>query len=199
MTAIFTDLDGLVDRIPDGATIAVPEEDAGGCSMALMRRAIQRGVRGLRLVGAHRPGIQLGLLMGAGCIELGRGAGLPFLDRRVDVAIFHVGKVDRHGNVWIGDMTHLKALAQAADAIAATYEVCVAENPGTGSSTAAKTLPAAQNIALAEAPMGSWPLGLPGAYEADEAHLALYGHAAETEDGIQAYLRNHVYQRLAAD
>ena len=112
-----------------------------------------------------------------------------------DLAIFHAGKVDRLGNVRIGGMRHLMDLTQAAKSIVVTYEACVAEDLG----GAADTIRAARVAALAEAPLGSSPLGLPGYYEADQDHLALYAAAATTEDGFQGYLRNHVYQRLAAD
>lgn len=216
----FTDLDGLVERIPDGAILALPREGAGGCAMALVRRAIQRGVRGLHLVGAQGGGLAVELLVGAGCVDTldgveiaaasadakpnfmrpaGDGAVAPAEGSHstpmADLAIFHAGKVDRHGNIRIGEMRHLMDLAPAAKSIVATYEACVAEDLG----VAADTIRAARVAALAEAPLGSSPLGLPGYYEADQDHLALYADAAATADGFQTYLRNHVYQRLAAD
>lgn len=224
MTTAFTDLDGLVDRIPDGAIVAMPQERAGGCAMALVRRVIQRGVRGLNMVGAQGGGIQVELLIGAGCVDTVDGvdvtssgfAGMTNAMRTAgnrsiasadasrsaqiaDLAIFHAGKVDRVGNVWIGGMQHLRTLAQAAQLIVVSYEECVEEDLMADTSGVADTIPAAQVAALAEAPLGSLPLGLPGYYEADGDHLALYAKFAASEHGFQTYLRNHVYQRLAVD
>jgi len=224
VTTAFTDLDGLVDRIPDGAIVAMPQERAGGCAMALVRRAIQRGVRGLRLVGAQGGGIQVELLISAGCVDTVDGvdvtssgfAGMPNAMRTAgncpvtaadasrstqiaDLAVFHAGKVDRVGNVCISGMRHLRTLTHSAQSIVVSYEECVEEDLMADTSGVADTIPAAQVAALAKAPLGSWPLGLSGYYEADRDHLALYAKFATTEDGFQAYLRNHIYQRLAVD
>ena len=199
MSVAFTDLDGLVDCIPDGASLILPAERAGGCAMALVRRAIQRGVRDLRLVGARDSGMQAALLLGAGCAEAAGGAGVAPRAAKVDVAIFHAAKVDRQGNVRIDGMPHLRTLAAAAASVVASYEECVAAELMADATDAADTLPAAAVTALAKAPRGSWPLGLPGYYAADTDHLALYRKAAATEDGLQAYLLDHVYQRLAVD
>jgi acyl CoA:acetate/3-ketoacid CoA transferase alpha subunit len=199
VTAVFTDLDGLVDLIPDGATVAMPRESAGGCAMALVRRAIQRGVRGLHLVGDHGPGIAVDLWTRAGCADTVDPAGGPRSSRMADVAVFHVGMVDRHGNVRIDGMPHLWDLARSAESVVVSYEECTNKDLMADVSTAADTIPAGQVTALAEAPRGSWPLGLHGYYDADEDHLALFAQSAATEDGFQGYLRNHVYQRLAVD
>ena len=42
--------------------------------------------------------------------------------------------------------------------------------------------------AVAHAPRGAWPLGVPGVYAVDDAHLAQYAKAAKTRDGFQRYL-----------
>src|SRR3546814_5208729 len=68
MNEFFTDLDGLVDRIPDGVSLVVPP-DYSGCAMAAVRRLIQRGVRGLHLIGSPIIGFQGDMLIGAGCVE----------------------------------------------------------------------------------------------------------------------------------
>jgi glutaconate CoA-transferase subunit A len=58
--------------------------------------------------------------------------------------------------------------------------------------TAAGTLPAMYVGAIAEAPMGAWPLGLPGFYEADAGHIRAYAREARTEEGFRAYLAREV-------
>jgi glutaconate CoA-transferase subunit A len=40
----------------------------------------------------------------------------------------------------------------------------------------------------AQAPRGAWPLGVPGVYGVDDAHLSLYAKAAKTREGFQRYL-----------
>lgn len=188
MTPAFTDLDGLVDRIPDGATIALPPDHAG-CAMALVRRMIQHGVRGLRLVGAPPPGLGADLLIGAGAAATGPAA------TRADVAVFHVGRVDRNGNVRAAH--DCMAMARAAAAVVVTYEARVEEDLLAGEGF--DTIPAHRVAALAEAVQGAWPLGLPGYYAPDRGHLQLYARCAASDGGFQRYLRNYVYQQLAAE
>ena len=45
----FTDVDGLVARVADGAKLGIPA-DASGVSMAAVRALVRRGVRGLPVV-----------------------------------------------------------------------------------------------------------------------------------------------------
>ena len=96
-------------------------------------------------------------------------------------------------------MRHLTALARTARSIVVSYEECESEDLMADGSGTADTIRAADIAALAEAKLGSWPLGLRGYYDPDQEHLALFARSAETADGLQGYLRNHVYQRLAAD
>jgi glutaconate CoA-transferase subunit A len=39
-----------------------------------------------------------------------------------------------------------------------------------------------------QAEKGAWPLGMPGVYGVDDAHLSLYAKAAKTREGFQRYL-----------
>ena len=60
-------LDDLVERIPDGASIAVAP-DYSGCAMAAVRALIRRGARDLRLITVPQAGFQADMLIGAGCV-----------------------------------------------------------------------------------------------------------------------------------
>lgn len=69
--AIFEDIDALVARIADGATLTLPSAfsgDISGASMAATRAMIRRGVRGLHLVCVPGGSLQADMLIGAGCV-----------------------------------------------------------------------------------------------------------------------------------
>ena len=51
---------------------------------------------------------------------------------------------------------------------------------------------------VAPAKRGAWPLGAPGLYDIDDAHLALYAKAAKTRDGFQRYLDEFVLNAVTA-
>jgi glutaconate CoA-transferase subunit A len=44
---------------------------------------------------------------------------------------------------------------------------------------------------------GAWPLGVPGEYGIDDAHLALYARAAKTAEGFRRYLEEFVLNPAA--
>lgn len=64
---MITTLEDLVDRIQDGASIAVAP-DYSGCAMAAVRALIRRGARRLHLLAVPQAGFQADMLIGAGCI-----------------------------------------------------------------------------------------------------------------------------------
>jgi glutaconate CoA-transferase, subunit A len=64
---IYMELDALVARIPDGAKLAVPKDDAG-VAIEATRALIRRGVKNLHLVCLPVSGFQADLLVGAGCV-----------------------------------------------------------------------------------------------------------------------------------
>ena len=47
--------------------------------------------------------------------------------------------------------------------------------------------------AIAEAKNGAWPIGIPGGYDPDHQHLKDYLELAQTEEGFDQYLKEHVY------
>lgn len=63
-----TDLDALVARIPDGAKLVVFKAEGGAVAMAATRALVRRGVRDLHVVTAPTSGLQVDLLIGAGCV-----------------------------------------------------------------------------------------------------------------------------------
>jgi len=64
---VVIDLEELVARIPDGASIAIPP-DYSGCAMAAVKALIRRGCRNLNLIGVPSGGFQADWLIGAGCV-----------------------------------------------------------------------------------------------------------------------------------
>jgi glutaconate CoA-transferase subunit A len=64
----MTSLDNLVERIEDGASVAVAP-DYSGCAMAAVRALIRRGARDLHLVAVPQAGFQADMLIGAGCVS----------------------------------------------------------------------------------------------------------------------------------
>ena len=115
---------------------------------------------------------------------------LPAL--RPDVALFHAPFADEQGNVWLGARRELVTMAHAARETLVTVEEVRACDLLADDALAAGTLPALYVTALAEAPEGAWPLGLPGRYEADRDHLAEYARLAASEEGFAEYCAEHV-------
>jgi glutaconate CoA-transferase subunit A len=66
-TTEFVDLEALAGRIPSGARIALPP-DYSGCAMAAVRALMRRRVRDLHIVAVPAGGMQVDMLIGAGCV-----------------------------------------------------------------------------------------------------------------------------------
>ncbi len=60
-------VDELAARIEPGALVAIPP-DYSGVPMALTRALVARGARGLRVLAVPTSGIQIDVLIGAGCV-----------------------------------------------------------------------------------------------------------------------------------
>lgn len=67
MSELFTSVEDLAARIPDGSKIALAP-DYSGCSMATTRALIARSAKDLHLVGVPSVGFQGDMLIGAGCV-----------------------------------------------------------------------------------------------------------------------------------
>jgi glutaconate CoA-transferase subunit A len=65
--SLFTGIDDLAARIPDGALLALPP-DYSLPAMAVVRALIRRGARNLRLLGVPISGLASDMLIGAGCV-----------------------------------------------------------------------------------------------------------------------------------
>lgn len=116
-----------------------------------------------------------------------------------DVALFHAARADRNGNVWIGLRRETMVMAHASRQTYVTAEEIIDEDLLADPELAAGTIPGLYVDAVAPARNGAWPLGAPGLYERDDAHLARYAELAKTSDGFAAYLSEHVVPRAAAE
>lgn len=72
---ILRDVDALVARIPDGAKLAVINQN-GGVALAATRALIRRGVKNLHIVGVPTSGVQADMLIGAGCVATVESGGV---------------------------------------------------------------------------------------------------------------------------
>jgi len=54
------------------------------------------------------------------------------------------------------------------------------------------------DVQVAVAERGAWPIALLDEYDADPAHIAAYARAARSEAGFRAYLDEHVFQQRHA-
>ncbi|HZR03533.1 MAG TPA: CoA synthetase [Burkholderiales bacterium] len=66
----FTDIDGIMDEIQDGDTIAIPTMlgDFSAVAMNATRAIVRRGRRGLHLVCVPSSSLQADMLIGGGCV-----------------------------------------------------------------------------------------------------------------------------------
>jgi len=109
-----------------------------------------------------------------------------------DVALFHARWADDEGNVWIGRRRELATIAHAAKRCFVTYEEKRAGSMLEDEILAPGVLGAVYVTAPAEARRGAWPLGVPGLYDIDDAHLMRYARAAKSREGFQRYLDEFV-------
>jgi glutaconate CoA-transferase subunit A len=109
-----------------------------------------------------------------------------------DIALFHVRWVDDAGNAWVGRRKELATIAHAAKQTFVTYEEKKGGDMLEDELLAPGVISAVYVSAVAPAKRGAWPLGAPGMYDIDDAHLALYARAAKTREGFQRYLEEHV-------
>jgi glutaconate CoA-transferase subunit A len=109
-----------------------------------------------------------------------------------ECALFHARWADEAGNVWVGRRRELATLAHAAKRTLVTYEELRPGDLLEDELLAPGVISAAYVSASAPAKRGAWPLGIPGVYDIDDAHLARYAKAARTREGFERYLEEFV-------
>ena len=123
--------------------------------------------------------------------DAGNGAGEPIVllpAIRPDIALIHAPLADRDGNVWIGRSRDALTMAHASFATLATVEAVRDTSLFDDPALAAGTVPAIYVDAIALAPNGAWPIGMPDTTAPDPAALQAYAAAAKDEAGFSAWL-----------
>ena len=115
-----------------------------------------------------------------------------------DVALFHARWADEAGNVWVGRRQELATIAHASQACYATYEELKPGDMLEDELLAPGCISSVYVTGVARAPRGAWPLGVPGAYGIDDAHLMQYAKLAKTAAGFRQYLDEFVRKPVAA-
>jgi glutaconate CoA-transferase subunit A len=111
---------------------------------------------------------------------------------RPDVALFHVDKADRRGNVSCGYAIEAVVLAEASRHVIVTAEEIVdtlQEEDAVGT-----FIPSLLVDSVVHAPFGSHPAGMVGRYPVDRAHMARYVAACRDDASFAEYLRSHVFE-----
>jgi glutaconate CoA-transferase subunit A len=116
---------------------------------------------------------------------------------RPDVALIHAPLADREGNLWVGRDHELRILAHAARRTVATVEEVVDGNFNADPLRAAGLVPALYVDAIALAPRGALPRGMPGLYDEDALAIAAYVRAAETPEGFRTWLDSFLAEDLS--
>ena len=115
-----------------------------------------------------------------------------------DVALFHARWADEAGNVWVGRRGELATLAHASKSGYVTYEELKKGDMLEDEILAPGCIGSVYVTAVAPAPRGAWPLGVPGLYGIDDAHVQQYARLAKTAAGFQQYLDEFVLKPVAA-
>ena len=116
---------------------------------------------------------------------------------RPDVAVFHVDKADRHGNVSCGYPVEAVILAEASRHVIVTAEEIVDrldEKDATGA-----FVPSILVDTVVHAPFGSHPAGMIGRYAPDKVHMKEYVAASRDDAAFAEYLKTHVFDVASHD
>jgi glutaconate CoA-transferase subunit A len=114
-----------------------------------------------------------------------------------DVALFHARWADEAGNVWVGRRRELATIAHASKACYVTYEELKPGDMLEDELLAPGCIGSVYVTAVAPAVRGAWPLGVPGMYAIDDAHLQVYARLAKTAEGFRNYLEEFVWNRTS--
>ena len=110
---------------------------------------------------------------------------------RPDVAVFHVHKADRAGNVSVGYHVEAVMLAEASHHVIVTAEEIV--DRLTEKEATATFIPSILVDTVVHAPFGAHPAGLEGRSRPDKAHMQRYAAAARDDAAFAEYLQTHVF------
>ncbi|MGH8687475.1 MAG: CoA transferase subunit A [Burkholderiales bacterium] len=113
-----------------------------------------------------------------------------------DVALFHARWADEAGNVWVGRRKELATIAHASKTCYVTFEELRPGDMLEDEILAPGCISSVYVTAVAPAPRGAWPLGVPGAYGIDDAHVQTYARMAKTESGFRQYLDEFVWNTV---
>jgi len=114
-----------------------------------------------------------------------------------DVALFHARWADEAGNVWVGRRRELATIAHASQTCFVTYEELKAGDMLEDEILAPGCISSVYVGAVAPSPRGAWPLGVPGLYGIDDAHVQAYARMAKTAEGFRKYLDEFVWNRTS--
>ncbi|MEX0625174.1 MAG: CoA-transferase [Chloroflexota bacterium] len=114
-----------------------------------------------------------------------------------DVALFHARWADEAGNVWVGRRRELATLAHASKSCFVTYEELKPGDMLEDEILAPGCISSVYVSAVAPSPRGAWPLGVPGVYGIDDAHVQAYARLAKTAEGFRKYLDEFVWNRTS--
>jgi glutaconate CoA-transferase, subunit A len=110
---------------------------------------------------------------------------------RPDVAVFHVDKADRHGNVSCGYQVEAVVLAEASAHVVVTAEEIVERV--TEKDAVGAFIPSILVDDVVHAPFGAHPGGMTGRYAPDAAAMREYVTASRDDASFAAYLDEHVF------
>jgi len=110
---------------------------------------------------------------------------------RPDVAVFHVDKADRSGNVSCGYPVEAVILAEASAHVVVTAEEIV--DRVTEKDAVGAFIPSILVDSVVHAPFGAHPGGMTGRYAPDKAAMQEYVSASHNDESFAVYLETHVF------
>lgn len=119
------------------------------------------------------------------------------LAQNPDVAILHALRADRDGNALLRKHGEDVMIAQASRRVIVTAEAIV--DRVTADDEGGQYISAINVTAVAHAPHGAHPSGVPGLYEMDQEHIREYIRASRDDASFQAYLDRYVLGKTEAE
>lgn len=110
---------------------------------------------------------------------------------RPDIAVFHVEKADRYGNVSCGYPVEAVVLSEAARHVIVTAETIV--DRVTEKEALGCFVPSILVDSVVHAPFGAHPGAMTRCYGVDKAHMARYAAAAKDDASFAEYVKSCVF------